>query len=100
MSTVPVKSYRKSSVERRRLYLDYSCWLEDPETLTDFQVTVIPYTEEAPIVVTSGYTDDDHKKLTMFVAGGKGNTNYTLQMVVRTDAGQVKQDNIGIVVTP
>ena len=53
MSTVPVKSYRKSTVERRRLYLDYSCWLEDLETLTDFQVTVIPYTEEAPIVVSA-----------------------------------------------
>ena len=100
MSTVPVKSYRKSTVERRRLYLDYSCWLEDLETLTDFQVTVIPYTEEAPIVVTSAYTDAEHKKLTMFVAGGESNTNYTLQMVVRTDAGQIKQDNIGIVVTP
>ena len=100
MSTVPIKSYRKAAVERRRLYLDYSCWLEDPETLTDFQVTVIPYTETAPIVVTNGYTDDDHKKLTMFVAGGLANTNYTLQMVVRTDAGQVKRDDIGIVVTP
>ena len=59
MSTVPVKAYRKAAIERRRLYLDYSCWLEDPETLTDFQVTVIPYTEEAPIVVTNGYTDAD-----------------------------------------
>jgi hypothetical protein len=100
MSAMPVKSYRKAAVERRRLYLDYSCWLEDPETLTDFQVTVYPYTEEAPIVVTNGYTDDTHKKLTMFVSGGKGNVTYTLQMVVRTDAGQVKRDDIGIVVLP
>jgi hypothetical protein len=100
MSTVPIKSYRKAAIERRRLYLDYSCWLEEPETLTDFQVTVIPYTEAAPIVVTNGYTDDAHKKLTMFVAGGLANTNYTLQMVVRTDAGQVKRDDIGIAVTP
>ena len=25
----PIKTYRKSTIERRRLYLDYSCWLEE-----------------------------------------------------------------------
>jgi len=100
MSTVPVRTYRKAVIERRRLYLDYSCWLEPPEQLTDVQVTVFPYTEAAPIVVSSGYTDAEHKKLTMFVAGGEGNTTYTLQMVVRTDAGQIKRDDIGIMVVP
>jgi hypothetical protein len=99
MTTSPVKTYRKAVVERRRLYLDYSCWLEDAEVLTDTQVTVVPYTETAPIVVTSGYVDADHKKLVMFVSGGIANTNYTISMVVRTDAGQVKQDNIGLRVT-
>ena len=100
MSTGLVKTYRKAVAERRRLYLDYSCWLEDVETLTETQVTVIPYTEDNPVVVSSGYTDEAHKKLTMFVSGGVANTSYTLQMLVRTDAGQIKQDNIGIVVTP
>jgi hypothetical protein len=99
MSTGMVKTYRKTPVERRRLYLDYSCWLEEAEQLTDTQITVMPYTADAPIVVTSGYTDVEHKKLTMFVSGGIPHTNYTLALVVRTDAGQIKQDNIGIYVT-
>ena len=99
MSNV-VRTFRKTIVERKRLYLDYACWLEETETLTDFQVTVNPYTQDAPVSVTTSYPDAAHKKLMMFVGGGAGNTNYVLQMVVRTDAGQVKQDDIGLKVTP
>ena len=91
-----VKVFWKKPVERRRLYLDYSCWLAADEVLNDFQVTVQPYTDAAPIVVTSGYPDAEHKRLMIFIAGGVATTNYTLAMVVRTDQGQTKQDNIGI----
>lgn len=96
----PVKLYRKSVVERRRLFLDYSCWLEESEKLTSFQVVIHPYTDDAPLSVTAGYTDLDQKKLAMFVGGGKGNTDYTIQMVVSTDVGQVKRDDIGFRVSP
>jgi hypothetical protein len=99
MSNV-VKTFRKTVTERKRLYLDYACWLESSEVLTGFQVTVNPYTEAAPISVTTSYPDAEHKKLMMFVGGGSGNINYTLSMVVTTDAGQVKQDDIGVRVTP
>ena len=99
-SMVPVKVYRKAAVERRRLYLDYSCWLEPDEELTDVQTTVYPYTDENPIVVSNGYTDPEHKRLVMFVSGGVGNTTYTIQTLVRTDAGQIKRDDIGMVVMP
>jgi hypothetical protein len=97
---VPVKTYRKASVERRRLYLDYSCWLEPDEELIDIQTTVYPYTQENPVTVTNGYTDGTNKKLVMFVSGGVGNTTYTIQTLIRTDAGQIKRDDIGIVVLP
>ena len=99
MSNV-VRTFRKTTIERKRLYLDYDCWLADTELLTDFQVTVNPYTEAAPISVTTSYPDAAHRKLMMFVGGGLGNTNYTLSMVIRTDAGQVKQDDIGLRVMP
>ena len=96
MSTLPIKNYRKTVIERRRLYLDYSCWLEEVEKLTGFQVTVTPYTVDAPITVDTAYTDATNKKLAMFVGGGVVNTNYVLAMVVTTDAGQVKRDDIGV----
>lgn len=95
-----VRTYRKAAIERRRLYLDYSCWLPEDERLTDFQVTTSPYTAEAPLTVTTGYPDAEHKKLMLYAAGGKANTNYVVQMVVRTDAGQIKRDDIGLRVTP
>jgi hypothetical protein len=95
-----VRTFRKSTVERRRIYLNYACWLEEDEELTDFQVTVNPYTADAPISVNTSYPDAEHKRLIMFVGGGLGNTNYTLQMVIRTDAGQVKRDDIGLRVVP
>jgi len=100
MSVVPVKSYRKAAIERRRLYLDYSCWLEPDEELVNVQVTVYPYTSASPVTVTNGYPDSTHKRFVMFVGGNVGNTNYTIQTVVSTDAGQIKRDDIGIVVVP
>ena len=36
----------------------------------------------------------------LFVAGGVGNTNYTLPMVVGPTHGQIKRDDIGIMVLP
>ena len=98
--TAPLKIYRKTVVERRRLYLDYSCWLKEAETLTDFQVLSEPYTIDAPIVVDASFPDPTNKKLMMFISGGVANTDYTIALVVRTDGTQVKQDNIGVRVTP
>ncbi len=96
MSGMMVKTYQKAAVERRRLYLDYSCWLEEPEKLVDTQITISPNTVDAPITITTGYTDAAQTKLVMYVGGGTPNYNYTLQVVVRTDGGQVKRDDIGI----
>ena len=94
-----VKLYRKANVERRRLYLDYSCWLEETETLTDFQATVAPYDAENPLWLDVAYPNDDHTKLVMFASGGNVGTTYTVSMRVTTTAGQIKKDDIGIVVT-
>jgi hypothetical protein len=96
--SAPIKTYRKMPIERRRLYLDYSCWLETSEVLSNFQATVVPFTSDGPLTVASSYPDAEHKRLMLFVSGGKPNQNYTLQMVITTDQGQIKQDNIGIMV--
>jgi len=94
-----IKTFLKAISERRRLYLDYSCWLEETETLTDLQVAISPLTEAAPLVVNTAYTDVGHKKLTMFVSGGVSGTTYTTSIAVRTNQGQVKQDVLGFKVT-
>lgn len=95
-----VRTFRKTTIERRRLYLDYSCWLEGNEKLTEFQVLVDPLTTAAPVTVDVGYSDSARTKLTMYAAGGVGNTNYVLKLLVQTDLGQVKRDDIGLRVLP
>lgn len=91
-----VASYSKYTQERRRLYIDYSCWLEETEELTNFQVQVAPYTAEAPLWIDTAYTDAEHKKLVIFAQGGVANETYTCRMVITTDEGQIKRDDIRI----
>jgi hypothetical protein len=100
MAMSVIKSYRKAVPERRRLYLDYSCWLEDVEKLTGFQATITPWTEGFPLTMDIAYSDSSNQKLSVFVGGGVANTNYTVRMTVTTDSGQIKADDIGIAVTP
>ena len=95
-----MKNYDKTVIERRRFYVDYDCWLADDGELTDFQVIINPYTEGAPLGADTSYPDATHRKLMMFVNGGKANTTYRMSLVVTTDAGQVKRDDIGMIVLP
>ena len=99
MSTI-VKTFRKAAVERRQLIVDYSCWLQEAEELTGFQTLVEPLTADAPLTVSITYSDAARTKLSMFVAGGKGNNGYVVQLLVTTDLGQLKRDDIGVRVTP
>jgi hypothetical protein len=94
------KSFSKTVVERRRLYIDYNCWLADTEALTNFTVVITPLTSEAPLVVDVAFTDVTNRKLAVYVDAGKGNTSYVVQMIVDTDAGQTKRDDVNIRVLP
>jgi hypothetical protein len=99
MSSNVAKSFRKTVSERRRLYIDYSCWLATTEKLTGFQVTITPLST-TPLVIDVAFTDVTNKKLTMFAGGGVANTSYVVSLLVNTDGGQVKQDDLGLKVTP
>jgi hypothetical protein len=94
------KSFSKTVVERRRLYIDYDCWLPTNEKLTDFSTITSPDTADQPLTVDVAFVDTTHRKLAFFSNGGKGNTSYVIQLIVRTDGGQTKRDDIGIRVLP
>src|SRR5262245_16707693 len=93
------KSFSKHTVERRRLYIDYGCWLPENEKLTDFSVIISP-TTPTPLVVDVAFTDVTQRKIAFFASNGTANTTYVIQMIVRTDAGQVKRDDISLRVAP
>src|SRR5215510_10682929 len=94
------KLFVKASQEKRRLYVDYSCFLDDVEKLNGFQAAIQPLTPDSPLAVSLAYSDATNKKLTMMVSGGVGNTDYAISLLVNTDGGQVKRDDIGMRVTP
>ena len=95
-----IKHFRKAAIERRKLYVDYTCWLEEAEKLVDLQVVVSPLTEESPVAISSAFPDPAYKKLVIYASGGVPHTEYVVSMIVRTDAGQIKKDDIGLKVTP
>lgn len=94
------KAFSKTVIERRRLYISYDCWLPELEKLTDFSTIVTPATADAPLNVDVAFTDVNHRKLAFFSSGGKANTQYVIQLIVRTDGGQTKRDDIGLKVLP
>jgi hypothetical protein len=93
------KAYSKSALERRRFYVDYSCWLEETETLTEFNVVVQPFTRDYPLTTYGAYSDPTNKRIVMYIGGGKPGTTYTVSLISKTNQGQTKQDNIGMKVT-
>lgn len=94
-----VKAFDKSSIEKRRLVIDYSCWLADGETLVNFGVIVQPFTEEAPLGAFAAYSNIDNVAntgLTLFLTGGLRGQTYRVALVVDTNQGQTKRDDIAM----
>ena len=95
-----IKSFIKTSIERKRLYLDYSCYLAETETLSDFQTIVRPGTPDAPLMLNLSYPDAERKRMMMYVSGGQPTTSYTIQVIVTTNQAQVKRSDLGMRVVP
>jgi len=70
--------------------------LDDVEVGTE--VCIGPNADQ-PLWLDVAYPNADHTKLVMFASGGIAGRSYTVSMKVTTTAGQVKKDDIGIMVT-
>lgn len=94
-----IKTFRKAVVDRRRLHLDYSRWLEDTETLTTLTFTITPLTVP-PLVVDEQYFSTPAKQAVFFATGGLINTSYNIELIATTNEGQIKRDDIALKVKP
>lgn len=94
-----LKTFRKAVVDRRRLHLDYSRWLEDSETLTVLTPTITPVTVP-PLAIDEQYFDTPAKQAVIFATGGLLNTTYNIELVATTSEGQIKRDDIALKVKP
>jgi hypothetical protein len=87
------RSFQQTPVEKKRYVFDYSCWLDEHETLTQYVVVVQPGTTPA-LVASGAYADPAGKIMAVLVSGGVNKTIYTVSMIVTTSTGQVKRDDI------
>lgn len=94
-----LKTYTKSATERRRFYIDFDCWLEPTEKLSEFTIVIQPWTREVPLMAYGAFTDVEQRRLVTYFGGGIAGTNYLISILTKTTQGQTKRDNIGMKVT-
>ena len=85
----------KSSIERKRYVIDYSCWLAQDETVSDFVIAISPSTDP-PLISDGAFASTDFLKLTSFLSQGKVGTFYTVAYVATTNQGQIKRDDLQV----
>ena len=94
-----LRGFGKSAVERKRYTLDYACWMDEGETLSDFTILVSPDTQPNPLVAEGAYVDPTYQMITTYVSGGAPGVAYTVRFIANTSAGQIKSDDLQIRVT-
>jgi hypothetical protein len=95
-----LKTYTKTATERRRFYIDFDCWLEPTEKLTEFTIVVQPWTREIPLMAYGAFVDiPDNRKLVTYFGGGIAGVRYRIVILTKTSQGQTKQDEISMKVT-
>lgn len=89
-----LKAFQKQSVERKKYVIDYECWLEDAEVLSDFAIRVMPATSDYPLIAGGAYVDPAQQRVAVFLSGGKPGQIYSVDFIVTTSIGQIKSDTI------
>lgn len=91
MSTLA--AFQKRAIERKRYTLDYSCWLDEGETLADFAIVVTP-ASVPPLVASGAYSDPTDTKITTYISAGLAGAIYTVSFIASTSYGQTKRDDL------
>lgn len=94
------KAFVKTQVERRRLHLDYSCWMAEGEQLAGMFAVIDPVTDDAPLILDQGMPNLELDQFIFYISGGRANTSYLVQLIAETDLGQIKRDDISMRVRP
>ena len=83
----------KAPAERKRYSIDYSDWLDTGETISS--VAFIPSPLATGGLEVDAYTlSTPATSVVFFATAGIDGTTYTLEVVVTTSGGQIKEDQI------
>jgi hypothetical protein len=84
----------KSPAERKRYSIDYSEWLDTGELVSSIVFTVAPSTGAAPLVIDSYLIGTPATDVDFFANYGVDGVGYTVNVVMTTSGGQIKEDQI------
>lgn len=86
-------NFIKSPLERKRYTIDYTDWLDTGETVASIVFTVTP-TTTATLEVDAYSIAVDGKTVVFFANFGDLGEVYTVEAVMTTSGGQIKEDEI------
>jgi len=83
--------FSKEPGERKLYTIDYSDWLNTSETITGLSFNITPATT---LVVDGDAIGSPATGVSFFVSGGTDGVSYTVEAVVTTSQGQIKEDQV------
>jgi hypothetical protein len=86
-------NFIKSPLERKRYTIDYTDWLDTGELVQSIVFTVTPATGSA-LQVDAYAIAIDGLSVAFFANFGELNEVYTVEVLMTTDGGQIKEDEI------
>lgn len=89
-------TFRQTPQEKKRFSISYSAWLETGEVVASITYAISPVTV-VPLIIEASTVDVDGLGVTLYVSGGEDATEYQINTLMQTDAGQRKEDYIKII---
>lgn len=85
--------FRKQPREAKRLFIDYYQRL-NVRVLVHIDFIKITPSDETPLLSVAAAIDTEQQRVNMMVFGGVDLTNYVVEIGVKTDTGEVWEDEL------
>jgi hypothetical protein len=92
---MPLGKYIQEPGEQIRYTIDYAQWLATGETISTATFAVTP---SGGLTIPSDSIGSPATTVSFFATGGTANTKYTVECTATTSAGQIKEDQVVILV--
>lgn len=92
-----LSTFKHTPQEKKRYTISYTDWLDSGEVVSSVSFG-IDNTTVPPLLVESSAIDVGGLGISFFVSGGLDEEEYTLAILMETDAGQRKEDYMKFVV--
>lgn len=86
-------TFKQTPQEKKRFTISYGDWLETGEVVSSVAYAITPVTA-IPLIIEASAVDVDGLGVTFYVSGGEDLTEYQINVLMQTDAGQRKEDYI------